>query len=805
MRKGAMTNRPNPSPATPIHLDSPFHVVIVVCFVFIFSYLAARLGGALVLRPEMIWPLWPGCAFLVAVLLLTPRKVWPALLVAGIAGFALYDVQEGLPIRAIGLLLVADSLEILTAALGVTYVFGGVPRLNSVKSLAKYSLFAVILAPAFVASTAAMALEGDSWWVGFFTEALALLTLTPAILSWRDINLRRGKKPKAHYLEAALMFVGLTALAYFTFVASGHESRPTLLYLLVPFLLWAALRFGITGTSNSIVLVAFLAILGAVHGRGPFTGDTPVNRVLSLQLFLLVAAVSFMVLAAVVEEHKVTAHALRESAEAVRASEERLRLAQQAAGIGTFERNVRTGVVTWTAEVEAMYGLPPHGFEGTTTTFFENLVHPDDRAGLIELTNAGLKTGHAVDGEWRVIWPDGSVHWIAGRWQVLMDESGEPLRVVGVNIDATERKRTEEALLEVNRNLEAQAALLQSREELLRIFVKHVPAAVAMLDRDMRYLQVSERWCADFGFSSTQILGRSHYEIFPDLPDRWKQLHRRALEGETLRAEEDRWDRQGGTTWLRWEIRPWQSLDGLPGGILIFSEDITRRKEIDEALSEIPRKLIGAQEQERSRIGRELHDDIGQRLAMLAIELQQLQENSRILPEVHNRIGELHKQISEIAADIQSLSHELHSAKLQYLGIAGAMRSFCHEFGEQQKMEIDCQTHDLPSPVSPDTALCLFRVLQEALHNSSKHSGVRHFEVRLWGTSNEIHLTVRDSGAGFDQEAAKTSPGLGLISMHERVKLVNGTLTIESHSKGGTTIHARVPLGSDSDSMRAAG
>src|SRR4029077_12617153 len=263
-------------------------------------------------------------------------------------------------------------------------------------------------------------------------------------------------------------------------------------------------------------------------------------------------------------------------------------------------------------------------------------------------------------------------------------------------------------------------------------------------------------------------------------------------------AEEDRWDREGGTTWLRWEIRPWQNLDGLPGGILIFYEDISRRKQIEVALSDIPRRLIEAQEQERTRIGRELHDDIGQRLAMVVIGLQQLHENSLVLPEVRGRIGEFQQQISEIAADIQSLSHELHSAKLQYLGIAGAMRGFCREFGEQQKVEIDFQSHDLQSPGSPDTSLCLFRVLQEALHNSAKHSGVRHFEVRLWGTSQEIHLTVKDSGVGIDHEAAKESRGLGLISMEERLKLVNGTLSIESQPRSGTTVHARVPLSAGS-------
>jgi len=367
------------------------------------------------------------------------------------------------------------------------------------------------------------------------------------------------------------------------------------------------------------------------------------------------------------------------------------------------------------------------------------------------------------------------------------------------------RQRAFDNLRESERVLKERTALLQSREDLLKIFVKHVPAAVAMLDRGMGYLQVSDRWCVDFSLDSSRVLGRSHYEIFPDLPDRWKQLHRRALDGETLRAEEDRWDREGGTTWLRWEMRPWQNLDGMPGGILIFSEDITRRRQIEESLSEIPRKLIEAQEQERTRIGRELHDDIGQRLAMLAIELQKMHEDRLILPKVRSRMGELQKQTVEIAADIQSLSHELHSAKLQYLGITGAMRGFCREFGEQQKVEINFQTHDVPSPVPPDTALCFFRVLQEALHNSAKHSGVRHFEVRLWGTSDEICLTIRDSGVGFDREGAKTSRGLGLISMEERVKLVKGTLSIDSQPKRGTTIHARVPLGSDSDSMRATG
>jgi len=238
------------------------------------------------------------------------------------------------------------------------------------------------------------------------------------------------------------------------------------------------------------------------------------------------------------------------------------------------------------------------------------------------------------------------------------------------------------------------------------------------------------------------------------------------------------------------------------GGILIFAEDITHRKQMEEAVSGISRKRIESQEQERARIGRELHDDINQRLAMLAVKLEQLKDNPS---EVQSRVEELLKQTKELSNDVQALSHELHSSKLEYLGIAGAMKSFCKEFGDMQRVEIDFQCHDLPSHVPQGISLCLFRVLQEALHNSVKHSGVKHFEVRLWGTSGQIDLAVRDLGVGFDREVERNSRGLGLISMEERLRLVHGELSIDSQPKGGTTIHARVPFASSSDSARAAG
>jgi signal transduction histidine kinase len=241
--------------------------------------------------------------------------------------------------------------------------------------------------------------------------------------------------------------------------------------------------------------------------------------------------------------------------------------------------------------------------------------------------------------------------------------------------------------------------------------------------------------------------------------------------------------------------------------LMLLAAVISDRQRTEEMLRGVSGRLIDAQEQERQRISRDLHDDIGQRLSLVAIKLQQIEEDPPdSAVEVSRRMGELWKQTFEISNDVQALSHELHSAKLEYLGIVGAMRGFCIEFGQQQRLEIDFSSHDLPNPLpSPEVSLALFRVLQEALHNASKHSGVSRFEVELWGRPGEINLTVSDSGAGFDVQAAREGRGLGLTSMQERVKVVNGKLSIESQPNRGTVVRARVRLDSPSDSIRAAG
>jgi signal transduction histidine kinase len=241
--------------------------------------------------------------------------------------------------------------------------------------------------------------------------------------------------------------------------------------------------------------------------------------------------------------------------------------------------------------------------------------------------------------------------------------------------------------------------------------------------------------------------------------------------------------------------------DGSFAGYIGSCIDVTEHKVAQEAMSDLTRKLVEAQEQERTRIGRELHDDINQRLAMLALELEQLQANPS---EMQTRLQDLRKQTAELSNDVQALSHELHSSKLEYLGVVSGIRSWCKEFGERQTMDIDFKS-DVSSVVPLDIGTSLFRVLQEALHNALKHSGAKYVEVQLHEESGEIHLTIRDLGKGCDIEAARQGRGLGLTSMQERVRLVKGTITIESKPMAGTTIHVRVPVELGHEAQRAAG
>jgi signal transduction histidine kinase/ABC-type uncharacterized transport system substrate-binding protein len=272
---------------------------------------------------------------------------------------------------------------------------------------------------------------------------------------------------------------------------------------------------------------------------------------------------------------------------------------------------------------------------------------------------------------------------------------------------------------------------------------------------------------------------------------------KRVLQGISA-AYELEWTRElsGVKKWFSTSVTP---LETNGGGIVITHTEITNRKEVEEERLELSGRLIDMQEKERSRLARELHDDFNQRLAVLAIDLERAGQAISDSPaETGERLHELWTRASEIGADLHTLSHRLHSSTLESLGLVLGVSSLCTEFGEQQGIEVTFTHHNIPRNVSPDVALCLFRIAQESLRNVKRHSGASRAQVALNRAGNEITLTIADQGKGFDLQTSQAKVGLGLRSMRERLRLLKGRIDIKSASGEGTVIRVWVPLTSNS-------
>ncbi|HXJ86357.1 MAG TPA: PAS domain S-box protein [Candidatus Binatia bacterium] len=380
--------------------------------------------------------------------------------------------------------------------------------------------------------------------------------------------------------------------------------------------------------------------------------------------------------------------------------------------------------------------------------------------------------------------------WTSATYRPTFDVNGAVEGWVAVVLDITARKRAEEALRE--------------SEEKFRSIFREAGVGMVIVSPEGRYLGANTTFCECLGYTEEELREKTVESI--TLAEDWPAFSRKLQE--LLSGESGfQWfskrclHKSGRIVHTESSAALIRSSDGTPRYFVGEVLDITSRIQAEAALSDMTRKLIEAQETERARIGRELHDDINQRLAMLAVDLEQLQENPY---EIEGRVQELRRQMLEISNDVQALSHDLHSSKLEYLGVAAGIRSWCREFAERQRMEIDFKS-SVQSVLPIEIGRTLFRVLQEAVHNASKYSGVKRVEVRLEEQSGEIHLIISDLGKGFEVGRALQNKGLGLTSMQERVRLLNGTILIESKPMGGTRIHVRVPNESEQRLRLAAG
>jgi PAS domain S-box len=238
----------------------------------------------------------------------------------------------------------------------------------------------------------------------------------------------------------------------------------------------------------------------------------------------------------------------------------------------------------------------------------------------------------------------------------------------------------------------------------------------------------------------------------------------------------------GSIRWINARGRGYYSKSGQPRYMIGVVCDVTKRKQAQQEREELSGRLINAQEQERSRIAQELHDDLGQRLAVVLLDLQM------------NRDSDITTALQRIADDLSSLSHRLHSSVLDHLGLVPSIDSLCAEFGRQHGIQVEFGHRNIPRTVLPELALNMFRIVQEGLRNVSKHSRASKVEVQFLANSDSIRLTIFDNGVGFHPAENHASKGIGIQSMRERARMVGGTFDIQSGLSKGTTIAVTVPL-----------
>ena len=416
------------------------------------------------------------------------------------------------------------------------------------------------------------------------------------------------------------------------------------------------------------------------------------------------------------------------------------------------------------------------------------------------LKETNLPPGSTILNRQPTLWESFRWYFIGGIALILV----EALLIFGLFFQRGRRKAAETKLMVANKQLAADVAdreraeaVLRESEERFRRVANTAPVMIWMSGIDKLRTYFNQTWLDFTGRSLEEELGNGWGQgIDPDDSEECLKTFTKAFDSrEQFQMEYRLRRRDGEYRWILHSGVPRFNADGSFAGYIGSGVDVTERKLAEEALSTVSHKLIGAHEEERTRIARELHDDVEQRLALLIARLDGLKRGRPALAaELGSEIEEVHEQVLELAGDIRALSHRLHSSKLEYLGLAAGANGFCRELSHRNGVEIAFQSENIPRELPWEISLPLFRVLQEALQNAIKHSGSRQFQVLLRGRANEIELTVHDSGIGFEPEEAIKGSGLGLTSMQERLRLVDGHLSIDSKLHCGTTIQARVPL-----------
>lgn len=489
--------------------------------------------------------------------------------------------------------------------------------------------------------------------------------------------------------------------------------------------------------------------------------------------------------------------------EALRKSEERLRLATAGGNLGIWEWDIETDRLIWSDDLKSIFDWPKGAGTLTLKMLFD-AVHPEDRDGVEAALRLAIAKGTDYDAEYRIRLGDGSQRWVASHGRPQYGPGGLALRMLGVARDVTAAKHAEQ---EIKRR-EAQLVEAQG--------IAHIGSYEWDIHADKVYR--SAELCNIFGVSPG--------EFEPTFEGYLKRVHpedrsstKEIVEGAFRQCKpfdhEERIVRPDGTVRvLRSQGRFICDEDGRPLKLIGTCQDVTERKQAEQQLQSanaalaqelqerartekeiraLSDRLLRAQEEERTRLARELHDDLCQQIAALSIGVSNLKRG--IPSEFADARGQSERigaKLAHLGHSVRRLSHELHPTILEYCSLDVALKSFCSEFATLAGMRVMFNSDSSFESVPPTTAICLYRITQEALQNVAKHANTDHADVTLTCSGDTIRLTISDDGIGMDVN--KTSGGLGLTSIRERTRLLNGTMEIETQPNHGTTLTVSLPV-----------
>jgi PAS domain S-box-containing protein len=816
--------------ARPFRLPRTLMLALVVgC-----AYCAGTRLGLLLTPPDRpISTLWPPNALLFAALLLTPVRTWPMLLAVVLPAHLFVQLRSGIPPLTAAGWYVTNVGEALLGAVclrrfSVGHRMAAHTLFESFRGVIFFVLLGVVLAPVVTSFLDITVVIGTGWGAHFWrlwldrclSNMLANLTLIPPIVviasKWRSI--RTGARG---YVEASMILAAVVLIVGIVFGAEGaNYSVVQLIYLLLPVLLWAAVRLGSAGVSVSLLLVALFSIWNAMHGRGPFGPHA--SDVLSLQIFLCAIDVPLLCLAAVLDERRAVEQQLRQHErladlvsqlaagfisidwrtidDQINLSLMRLRGFLDADLVTLFQRAGEELQLRYAAFREYSHAGPPNKMAISELQWVVEKTYQRNGTLINDLhgvpTDAVKRKTLADFGVTSIaIVPLGKEGWLAGTLCVAsMKEKRDwppnllpQLQILAKLLtSAMQRKYAFQALTE--------------SEQRFRHTTDHSPMLVWMSGADGLCTYFNRAWLEFTGVELQKQLGDgwTHLVHPKDVAERLS-IYTRAFTARHEFKMEYRLRRHDG------EYR-WMLDIGVPRfdsertflGYIGSAVDVTERKHQEAAIS-LSAKLIKAQEEERQRIARELHDDVGQRLALLTIDLDRLHKapDSSLQHSMLRLLSEAHS----ISDCIRNISHDLHSPAVDMLPLGTNLRRLCRDFTQRASIEVHFEERDVPPDLLREVKVCLYRVVQEALRNIAKHSRARQAKIELTGDREGLTLKVVDDGVGFEVEQQSAAAGMGLASMRERVASATGTITITSAPMRGTQITAHIPLEAATDGL----